>query len=241
MKRIVKVLSLTALMVSMSFGAQAQFRQSIFLDLDLPLGGFASDVTSNHGVPLTYTEIGKDASAGFGLGYRASYRFDVGVGMVAPFVQADFLWNTISGDLSDEYTQARSKATPTYFNIPIQVGITYFYDELWNNIIPYGEFGLGADLMIITAEGPFSPTTGVNIMKYGYKMNSAFSFSVGAGAYFGEHVSAGLYYYGLGKHTIAYSSSTYNSLSAIEKTAYDNGSVETRTSGALALRIGFHF
>ena len=240
MKKVVKVMTLAALMVGMSYGAQAQFRQSIFLNLNAPVGGWSADVTSNHGLPLTYTEMGKDASAGFGIGYRASYRFDVGVGMVAPFAQADFFWNTISGDLSDAYTQARAKATPTYFNIPIQVGITYLYDELWSNITPYGEFGLGTDLMMITSEGPFT-ILGNDIMKYGYKTNAAFAFSIGLGAFFGDHVSAGLYYYGMGKHTIEYNNATYKDLNPIEKAAYDNGEVQTRTVGSLALRIGFHF
>ncbi len=246
MKKIVRIACLAALVLGTAGVANAQFRQSVYLNLDLPTGGFASKVGSNgvlgtvSQVPLGYKEIGKEATAGFGLGYRASYRFDVGVGIVAPFAQADFFWNTISGSLSDAYTQARSKATPTYFNVPIQVGITYLYDELWNNIIPYGEFGLGADIMMITGEGPFT-IAGVDMMKYGYKMNTAFSFSVGAGAYFGEHVSAGLYYYGLGKHTIEYNSSTYKDLGAIEKATYDSGNVETRTAGALVLRIGFHF
>ena len=240
MKKIVKVMSLAALMVGMSFGANAQLRQSIYLNLNAPVGGWSQDVTSNHGLPLTYTEIGKDASAGFGLGYRASYRFDVGVGLVAPFAQADFFWNTISGDLSDAFTQARAKATPTYFNIPIQLGISYLYDELWNNITPYAEFGLGTDLLMITSEGPFT-IGGIDYGKYGYKTNAAFAFSLGVGAYFGEHVSAGLYYYGMGKHTIEYNKSTYDGLNTIERGLYDNGDVETRTVGSLTLRIGFHF
>lgn len=240
MKNSVKVICMTLLMVSLGFSASAQLRQSIYLNLNVPTGGWSQDVTSNHVLPLTYTEIGKDASAGFGLGYRASYRFDVGVGLVAPFAQVDLFWNTISGDLSDEYTQARAEATPTYFNIPVQLGITYLYDELWSNITPYAEFGLGTDLMMITAEGPFT-ILGSKIGKYGYKTNAAFAFSLGVGAYFGEHVSAGLYYYGMGKHTIEYNSSTYNGLNPIEQGLYDNGDVETRTVGSLALRIGFHF
>ena len=240
MKKIVKVMCLAALMVSMSFGANAQMRQSIYLNLNAPTGDWSKQVEGNYSLPLTYTGIGKDASAGFGLGYRVSYRFDVGVGLVAPFAQADFFWNTISGDLSDDYTQARAKATPTYFNIPIQLGITYFYDELWSNITPYAEFGLGTDLMMITAEGPFT-IAGIDYGKYSYKTNAAFAFSLGVGAFFGEHVSAGLYYYGMGKHTIEYTSSTYNGLTPVDQQLYDKGDVETRTVGSLALRIGFHF
>ena len=241
------MMCLAALMAGMGMTAQAQFRQSIFLNGNLPTGSFASDVTSNYlntitgsNVPLGYTEIGKDASVGFGGGYRGSYRFDVGVGMVAPFLQADFYWNTISADLSEDYTQARAKGTPTYFNIPIQVGVSYLYDELWNDITPYIEFGLGADFLFITQEGPFTINQ-TDYAKLAYKPSGAFSFSIGLGAYFGNHVSAGLYYYGFGKHTIEYTNSTVNNLDAVSRTAYQTGDVETRTAGSLALRIGFHF
>lgn len=242
---ITKVLFLSVLVLGASSVAQAQFRQSIFLNLGIPTGGFASDVSTPHAIPLTYTEICKDAKIGFGGGYRASYRFDVGVGEVAPFVQADFLWNSISGDLSDEYTQARAKNTPAYFNIPIQVGVTYLYDELGNDITPYGEFGLGTDILWIKSEGPCTLTDAVGNQtttpKYAYKPNSRFSISVGAGAYFGRHFSAGLYYYWLGKHTIEYTSKTLDNLPTAEQTAYNIGDVETRTVGTLALRLGFHF
>lgn len=247
MKKAFTMICFAALMAGMGMTAQAQFRQSIFLNGNLPTGDFASSVTSNYistltgsNVPLGYTEIGKDASIGFGGGYRASYRFDVGVGMVAPFAQADFYWNTISSSLSEDYTQARAKGTPTYFNIPIQVGVSYLYDELWNDITPYAEFGLGADFMFITKEGPFTISQ-VQYGKLAYKPSGAFSFSIGLGAYFGKHVSAGLYYYGFGKHTIEYTNGTVDDLNPIARTAYETGDVETRTAGSLALRIGFHF
>lgn len=236
----VKVLAMGAIALGMAAASQAQFRQSIYLDFNLPTGKFASNVGNHAVLPLGYTEIGKDASVGFGLGYRASYRFDVGVGLVAPFVQGDFLWNTIGGTLNDEYTQARAKHTPTYFNIPLQIGVSYLYDELWSDITPYAEFGLGTDIMFITAEGECT-YGGLSTMKYAYKPDAAFSFSIGLGAYFGRHVSAGLYYYGLGKHTVSYTNGTYKKLSTLEKLEYDNGDVQTRTAGSLALRIGFHF
>ncbi len=244
MKKAIKVMCLATLLLGIGFSAQAQFRQSVFLNLNIPTGSFASNVSSTHTIPLTYLEIGKDANTGFGLGYRISYRFDVGMGIVAPWAQADIFWNTISNGLSEEYTQARTKSKPTYFNIPLQLGITYMYDELWNDIIPYGEFGIGTDLMMITSEGPCTLTTGglsVTTSKYSYKPNSTLSFSLGVGAYFGRHVSLGIYYYDMGKHPIAYTGRTVNNLNAVERAAYEYGDVETRTVGSVAIRIGFHF
>lgn len=244
MKHAVKMMSLAALLVGMSFCAQAQFRQSVFLNGNLPTGSFANSVSENHTtVPLTYEEVGKAATLGFGLGYRVSYRFDVGMGMVSPFVQADFFWNTINNSWNDKYLNANMKA-PTYFNIPLTVGVSYLYDQLWNDVTPYGEFGVGADLLWITNEGKgVSENNG--IYYYSYTPNFAMSWMVGAGAYFGRHVSVGLYYYGMGKHAIDYTSTTLSNNNIAQSQLYANTLVnhgrETRTVGSLALRIGFHF
>lgn len=239
MKRIVKVLCLTAMIMSVGTAVQAQsyIRQSVYLNGNIPTGDFGSSVSSDHTiVPLTYTEIGKDASVGFGFGYRVSYRFDVGVGEVAPFVNVDFLWNTIGGSWSDKYSDAYF-TTPTYFNIPLMAGVSYIYDELpWSDIKAYGEFGIGTDLLWITSEGGTEKTTNIN-MEYAYKANFAFAFMLGAGAYFGEHVSAGLYYYGLGTHNIDYTKSTLEDHNLSASTLPRS----RRSVGSVMLRIGFHF
>lgn len=243
MKMTVKLLCLTALMAFVGVSAQAQFRQSIFLNGALPTGQFASKVNTTRviagatvtdaTVPLEREEIGKAATPGFGLGYRVSYRFDVGMGEVAPFAQADFFWNFINSDWRDKYIQAKGKA-PNYFNIPLMVGVSYLYDELWNDITPYAEFGVGGDLFIIGSEKVETDT-------YGYKPTITMSWMFGLGAYFGRHVSAGIYYYGLGKHVVAYSDKTYKSFSEAKKLEVDNGTIPTRTVGEFAIRIGFHF
>lgn len=241
---------LTAVMALVGTTADAQFRQSIFLNGALPTGQFASKVNTTRvniagitvtdaTVPLFREEMAKSATAGFGLGYRASYRFDVGMGEVAPFAQADVFWNFISTDWSDKYIQAKGKA-PNYFNIPAMVGVSYLYDELWNDITPYAEFGVGADLFIIGSEKVVSPLDN-KTYTYSYKPTVALSWMMGAGAYFGRHVSAGIYYYGLGKHVISYTNKTYDSFDAATKVLVDKGAVPTRTVGELALRIGFHF
>ena len=253
MKSIVKVLGLTAVMAFVGSQAQAQFRQSIFLNGALPTGQFASKVNTNRfnnlGVPITDAsvplyreEMAKAATAGFGLGYRVSYRFDVGMGEVAPFAQADVFWNFINSDWSDKYIQAKGKA-PNYFNIPVMLGVSYLYDELWNDITPYAEFGVGADLFILGAE---KVVVDNKTYTYSYKPTVALSWMIGAGAYFGRHVSAGLYYYGLGKHIVNYSDKTYNSFTDEEKEVLNDPNspksvIPTRTIGELAIRIGFHF
>lgn len=261
MKKTVKVLCLAVLMIGSAFSASAQFRQSIFFNVNAPTGDFASQVTPmdnrpilampvpTQNVPLGYSEIGKNASIGFGLGYRVSYRFDVGYGMVAPFVQADFFWNSISSSLSNEYRSARADATPTYINVPVQLGVSYLYDQLWNDITPYAEFGIGVDGMFITSEGPCHWTTltgsTVNSAKYSYDPSFAVAFSFGLGAYFGRHVSAGLYYYGLGQHTINYTKKTIDEgltdIPLASQRNYFLANPTSRSVGSFALRIGFHF
>ena len=246
MKRLVKVLCLTAMIMGVGTVAQAQFRQSIFLNGNIPTGDFASDASNgptliaayNSGVPLTYEQVGKDATVGFGLGYRASYRFDIGYGLVAPFANIDFMWNTISGKWSDKYLDAKF-SSPTYFNIPLLAGVSYIYDDLpWDDISAYGEFGVGTDLLWITSEG-------ADDFNFAYKATFAFAWMIGAGAYFGEHVSAGLYYYGLGKHTIDYTQGTLddNMYASGQVTANEAAGMgrQQRSVGSVMLRIGFHF
>ena len=242
MKSIVKVLGLTAIMALAGSHVQAQFRQSIFLNGNLPSGGWAKDIGASN-VPLGYTEVGKDAIIGFGLGYRVSYRFDVGMGEVAPFVQADAYWNMISKTWRKKYLDANASA-PSYINVPIMAGVSYLYDELWNDITPYAEFGIGADMMFITGEGA-GKINGVEYKRFAYKPSTSLSWMLGLVAYFGRHVSAGIYYYGMGTHTIDYTSSTLKN-NMLAKTQMDtdraiNAPRQTRSVGSFVLRLGFHF
>lgn len=241
---IIKMMCLAALMVGLGTVANAQFRQSIYLNGNLPTGTFATSVSSSHTtVPLGYEEVGKDASVGFGMGYRASYRFDVGLGEVAPFAQADLFWNMIGSEWRNKYMDVDYK-TPNYFNIPVMAGVSYFYDELWNDITPFGEFGVGADLLMITREGKGVKENN-GTLYYAYKSNFAMAWMVGAGALFGRHVSAGLYYYGLGLHPVDYTKRTLdkNSVAAAQVAFNEanNHGREKRDVGSLVLRIGFHF
>lgn len=274
MKKALSIICLAALVAGSGMNVQAQFRNSFFLNGGLPVGGFAGDVNASRyvtyynglanqatfaNVPLGYQEIAKGATAGFGAGYRASYRFDVGVGMVAPFAQADLFVNFCNSDISSEYGKVRGTA-PTYFNVPLQVGITYMYDELPSDVIPYGEIGLGADLLFITKEGGCQYTDALtnareNTITFNYKPSTSFAFSIGAGAYFGRHVSAGVYYYFMGTHPLDYTKGTENNLSNILAPAADQpagnpayseydyymDNAESRNIGTFALRIGFHF
>lgn len=244
MKNVVKLLGISLLLAGMASHANAQFRQSVYLNGVLPTGQFAQNVSSGiSNVPLGIKEIGKDAALGIGASYRISYRFDVGMGEVAPLVEASLFWNMIGSDWRDKYGNS-NYGIPTYFNVPVLVGITYFYDELWNDITPFGEFGVGADWMKITREGKGASDDN-GLYYYAYKGNIAMAWMVGVGAMFGRHVSAGIYYYGLGKHYVDYTDKTVEkNATAAAYDALRKAGAETRQSrtvGELALRIGFHF
>lgn len=238
MKKTVRILCLSALLMGFGTAAQSQtyLRHSIFLNGCIPTGDFSSGALANpgtvNGVPLTVMQIGKDATIGFGLGYRVNYHFNVGVGQVAPFLGFDFLWNTLGGGWSDKYSDVYM-STPTYFNVPILFGVSYIYDQLpIQSIRVFGEFGLGTDFLWITSEGKGKVEDG---QRFYYSGSFAFAFSLGVGAYFGEHVSAGIYYYGLGNHEVDYTKATekYHPMTGIAR--------QRRSVGEVMLRIGFHF
>ena len=81
-----KTLVLLAAFVSAGFGANAQLthlEQSLYLNFNMPTAEFNDDIANNafgEQIPMTRFNAGKDAVFGFGLGYRVSYRFDVGFG-----------------------------------------------------------------------------------------------------------------------------------------------------------------
>lgn len=233
--QIFRTLCFAAAFVFAANVSQAQLRQSIFLNGSQPISSWASATRSN-AVPLTPANMGKASSTGFGAGYRAQYLFDVGMGEVAPFVNIDILWNTVNKSINDAYTQYNMSAT-TYFNVPIFVGVSYLYDELFSNITIFGEAGIGADLFYMTSEGKKNQTPD---MWYSYKPSFTVAGEVGFGAYFGRHVSAGIHYYILGKHAIDMTSKTAEKHPAEQAYYTTPGNRPTRDLGALMLRIGFH-
>lgn len=237
-KYIYRVLAVCAMFFASGTTVQAQFEQSFFLNGNLPTAQFNdmfSDVEGLHVrdpyCPLTKRQIGKGAGAGLGLGYRVGYKFDVGFGYVTPYANVDFFWNQMKSDYRYAFTLAACDK-PNYFNIPIYMGINYRYD-LTAIFTLFGEFGLGPDLFFITREG-WDKENSPHLSALGYykqlryKPSAHFSWQIGVGSYFGEHVSLGIHYYGLGNHVIEYSN--------VENTI----PVELRKIGMLALRMGFH-
>lgn len=240
-----KTLCLSAAMAFCGINANAQLEQSVFLNGNLPTAEFndAVSVTPANAVingftPMNRIDAGTNADPGFGMGYRLNYSFDVGFGEVAPYLNADFQWNQIKGKVRDEYTNARCRA-PQYFNIPIMLGVQYRY-TLTDIFKLFGELGLGYDVFMITSSGwkgdaplPF----------YKYNVGGAMCWQIGAGSFFGSHVSAGLHYYGLGKHTIEFNKNAANTdiVDGNNNVIDDGTQVVQRNLGSLMLRIGFHF
>lgn len=98
--------------------------------------------------------------------------------------------------------------------------------------------------MFITKESgkiDLSPI-GVYEWKMKYKTTGSFAWQIGAGSFFGEHVSAGIHYQGYGKHSIKYTDGTTLPTWYTNMTNDDSDKkVQKRSIGLLSLRIGFHF
>ncbi|MCQ2278045.1 MAG: PorT family protein [Bacteroidales bacterium] len=241
----IKSLCIAIVMLAMGINANAQFESSVYLNLGLPTAQFGGKADNSATAPLlTKDNIGTTATAGFGLGGRASYLFDVGFGEVAPFANIDFQWNQIKSTYRDAYATADANAkTPSYFNIPIFLGINYRY-ELTDVFKPFAEFGLGTDFFLISREQ-------VNNSTLRYNVKNSFAWEIGAGCFFGRHVSAGIYYYGLGKHRITYNEKRteingltveqVNQAGQLIDPTFDCNKTQLRSIGELMLRIGFHF
>ena len=236
-------LCLVLALVFASYGAKAQLthlEQSIYLNFNAATAQFNDDVTANavgDMIPMTRFNAGKNAGMGIGLGYRVSYRFDVGFGEVSPYIHGDFQWNRVKADVRDQYIDANDGKAPNYFNIPIYAGVNYRY-QLTEIFTPFGEFGIGPDFLMITKEEGTTTLTGNFKLRYQTTCNVA--WQIGAGCYFGQHVSASLHYSGYGKHAIKYTNGT--TVPAPLQLADESVTkTPTRSIGLLTLRIGFHF
>ncbi len=224
-----KTIILSIAFMAISANAMAQFESSIFFRMLMPVGTFAKDVDMVGNTSFGLDNIGKDAIFGIGGTYRIGYVFDIGVGLIQPFAEGSFDWNRISNDNRSKFEDYDGRV-PKYFNIPIMLGINYVYplDETFQ---PYGEFGVGYDLLFIGSEGE----KGSKVTDMRYTAGGALCWQLGAGVIIGKYFSAGLSYIGYGRHKIHYSSKS-ESLAAqnSEKNVY-------RTIGSFAIRLGFHF
>ena len=249
-----KGLCVAAALLATSLGAQAQQTEiSVYVNGNLPVAEFNNGVeglSASEFVPMDRTNIATGATAGLGATGRFGMWFDVGMGQLLPYAEASFFWNASKSGIRDIYedntlnTEYNERpVSPTYFNIPIMIGIQYRYD-LTDIFKVFGELSLGYDAYLITASGwkddEFLPF-------YKYNVGGALCWQVGVGSFFGTHVSAGLHYYGLGKHNIdlnKHSNNAYmggNDIVAIPANVDDGSTVVSRRIGSLMLRIGFHF
>ena len=232
----IKTLCLAALLLFGGLRASAQLEQSIFLNGSLPLGQMRQKTLS----PIMGKDsVGSNATLGLGLGYRASYHFDVGFGEIAPYLNVDLMWNQVNGDLRDQNIRNGMKSAQ-YINIPAMLGINYRY-ELTDILKPFAEFGVGYDLLFVTAEGNKGDAAQPYLK---YNVRNAMAWQVGLGCYFGRHVSASLHYYGMGRHYVTYNDkSHFPPVPGI--TGFENPSVDNEPTplnvGQLLLRVGFHF
>lgn len=162
----------------------------------MPMGDFAkastptllSSITSPS-VTLFGDNIG-NAVMGAGLGFKAGYQFDFGLGI---FVDVDAVWNQLNKDMRKRYDDV-SKTKPNYANFPILLGLDYkcYFGNVFGL---YAEGAAGVGLMYITPEGWSDDMTN-------FKLSTAFAWQAGGGILLGEHISLGVHYYMYGNHSI---------------------------------------
>ena len=244
-----KTLCVAVAFVAAGFCAQAQQVEiSGYVNGLLPTGNFNDGVNLTQEYtglfrPMDRSNIGTGATAGIGVSARAGLWLDIGFGELMPYAEASFYWNSVKSSIRDQYESHPYgdvvPRVPTYFNVPILLGIKYRYD-ISEIIRPFAEFGLGYDFMMITSngykgKGPW----------YTYKPNGAFAWTLGAGTYLGSHVSVGLYYVSLGTHRMNYGSKTnlllYSGATGVGVDDENSSTVVKKRIAELALRIGFHF
>lgn len=241
MKKI-KAIVLGAMLFAFSGASYAQLESSIYFNMLMPVGTFAKDAKMTNvveGEVMGLNEIGKDAVFGIGGTYRAGYVFDINVGLIQPFIEATFSWNRISSASREKYEKYDARV-PNYINIPVMLGISYSY-PLSETLQPYGEFGVGYDMLFIGSEGK----KGSNITDLRYTAGSALGWQIGGGVIIGKYFSAGISYFGYGRHKIRYFSKSEALAANQNALAMDNdGTVKKnvyRTLGTFAIRLGFHF
>ncbi len=229
-----KSLCVAAALLVASFGVRAQESEtSVYINGMIPTAAFNNPISFDAPNQLmSRQEAATGATAGLGVTARYGLWFDLGVGQLEPFAEASFLWNSVKGSVRDHYdnlisptTGYRAKA-PTYFNVPIMLGIKYRYD-LNATIRPYIDVALGCDFLFITGNGLKDEDW------LTYKPTGNLCWMVGLGTYIGEFVSVGLFYEGLGNHLIDYT----------RKVVLPEFSYTTvkRNIGEFGIRLGFHF
>ena len=218
-----------------------QFETSIYFSGIFPTGQFRHAYEYNpmgpdSFVPMDRTSVATSAAVGIAATGRFGMWFDVGFGQLLPFAEASFYWNGTRSSIRDVYDanslNKEAEAipiTPTYFNIPIMLGLKYRYN-ITDIIRPFVECGIGYDIMLITQNGYKNKYEN---MWYAYKLDGKLCWSVGLGTYLGDYVSFGLYYAGLGNHRIEYTEKV-----TVPEDIY---SAQKRYIGQLGLRVGFHF
>lgn len=241
-----KSLAIAVALFATTIGARAQqFETSVYLNGIFPVGAFAHTYEYNpSGINsfalMDLETVATSAAPGLGFSGRFGAWFDVGFGQLLPYGEVGFLWNSTKGSIRNVYDHnamndsAQSVAkTPTYFNVPITLGLKYRYD-ITPIIRPFVELGIGYDVMFITANG-YPTSSQITDRWYTYKVDGKLCWTVGAGTYLGEYVSVGLYYAGLGNHRIEYGRN------ASIPDVGDWIPPSSRRIGQLGLRVGFHF
>ena len=228
--KVIRILLAAALLLT-SFSANAQRHRRgsdrlgefyFGLGAVAPTGEFnkaAEPIEAEGLMVLDKDHVGTSASMGIGLSFKYSFEFSVIEDQCSagPFVGVDFAWNDIDKSVRKVFTD-KSCDRPVYLNMPIMLGANGRY--YFNDVIGVSaEFGIGADMAIITHQGWEKD-------KLNYPTSFSLAWQVGAGAYFGRHVNLSVHYYSLGTHNTT-------------PDPNDDGHKYSKDMGALMFKLGF--
>lgn len=193
MKRIVKVLSMTVLMMMCGQG-MAQSRGVMFVGASIPMEDYAEfDGFSDFSL---VTSDADDAGAGVGFTAGLKWYFNVGVEGLDVMLSVDGIYNGPNSDLKTAYRNNESQmgnslvggsfkynSTPKLINVPAMLGLNYIY-HFNPNLGIYVEAGAGGDFHFITEMESVTKSTIAGVetqVRATQKYDNAFSFAYQAG------------------------------------------------------------
>lgn len=279
MKKIQLTLSVFIVLVcSNTICAQTKISWNITAGTSLPIGSFAKmDYDHNTGVTdCALFDSDKNGGASIGINAGISALIPLKSDKISAFLSADIHYNGVNSNtksylsdicnlLANNWGQSiinggdhllSSYCTldrkPSYFNIPIMIGIHYC-SPLSNGMKLFGECGLGLNMIFIQSWkltgvqkyifSSYSEDTWLQVNEvFSYESNSAFAFKIGTGLFISDNLFLSVYYYYLGKSDVSCKiESTWSGEYVSPNTSSQYMNLGTVTPSILSVKLGYSF
>lgn len=198
------------------------------------------------------------AGTGFGVGIKYQLSI-ISASNLRFLISTELMYNPLNGDAKEHFDKLYNnlsveRTLSKYLNIPFMVGLNYSF-AIKGKMKFYGEFGIGANMRIVTYHPIDIIQNGyddignyyIENLQVDYRYDNALSFAyqIGGGFLF-DRINIGLYWYYLG------SAKVEGNVDVLYEYAI-NGSIDTHeyekisfkwkelSTSMLTLKIGFHF